>query len=386
MSQLKLSLILISLTITRLAIADGIPWLSQEEKHREEQNSSYSINITNNLATNSKDADFRALQDFVANLDQPEVSTSTILNQPKSRKSRKEKINGNGNKNQVLTMFSTLIENFDKIDMKRLFTETMSQVQKGKIDFNDVLSTLTKRRSFDTTTARSYGINDTMRNAKPKINGSAILAEGDNLLSITKQLVKLARTGFVGNEYPPSHPVHHINSGNMAGLLNPLIGVPSMMNGATHSLQSSADESGDHGSEHHHHAAARGDMFWVVMPALIAVGAGVIVVPLIAAWLISSTMNQNTMTVAAGKRRRRRDVLDQILDPLSLESTHAGLFRMLDIHRILEDAPDLVIAKLSRLHDALDSVNKYIINSADLNKPNPFLGKPSKSTEKSIKN
>lgn len=377
MSQLRLLILLISLPLARFVTASKN--VTETEFHyRSETRNSSSDSMINNQATFNQASDFRSNQiDPIESYLQATLGKSThkphLMSErhPKVLKRRKQQ-----NPNSILSVIKNIIDNLDKIDLKRVLSDSMSQIQKGKLDLNEILKIAgIKRRSgtinhsiidlisADGRSSQTGPIDQSTKTSgsRPKLNGSSILAESDNLLSITKQLVKLARTGFVGGEFDPSGQI--LNSAAGAGLLAPLIGVPTMLSAASQALQSAADESGEHSEHHHHHAAARGDMFWVVMPAIIAVGAGVIIVPLIAAWLISSAMSQNTMTVAAGRRRRKRDLLDQYLDPLSLRSTYSGLFSMLDIHRLLEDEPDLVISKLSKLHDSLESVTKHLINS-----------------------
>lgn len=273
-------------------------------------------------------------------------------NGTRSSGKRRAKSNGSNQTSSVIKMISSLIDQIDRLDLKRLLVESLNQLQQPRLA-ELILPSVAKRRPGLRDTKST---NETLKTAK--VNGSAIAAESGNLLSITRQLVKLARNGFTGSEFG-SNPLLGAHSANWLG---PLIAMPTMLSAAATHAMHAADQSAEFG--HHHLASSKSDWFWVIMPAIIAVGAGVIIVPLIAAWLVSGAMSQNTLTVAAGKRRRRRDTRGLGQDPLALELTHSDVFKLLDLHAWLDDlAPDLFVSKLSRLHEALESIGSGLVNS-----------------------
>lgn len=185
--------------------------------------------------------------------------------------------------------------------------------------------------SFSSASSSSSASNGKTRE---RVNASAIAADSGNLLSITSQLVKLARTNLMGAEFggPPGS----------AWLSAPMLAMPSMLAAASHMLHDSgSDFTG---------ASVKSDWIWMVAPAVIVIGAGVIIVPLIAAWLVSHAMAQNSFTVTAG-RRRKRQAADGHLGDLG-----ADLYRMLDLHKLADVAPELLVEKLSRFHLALERV------------------------------
>ena len=194
-----------------------------------------------------------------------------------------------------------------------------------------------------------------------KLNVSALTAEGANLLGITKQLVKLARNQVLGDDQWGSGQQHYYASsfpgGYQTGLpassASWLTSAPaSMLSAASHALHDSLD----FGSHHsHHQASLKSDWFWWAAPAVIVVGAGVIVVPLIAAWLVSQAMSQNAFTLTAGRRRRRRSTASLAGDGPD-PFRPVDLFKLLDLHQLLDDAPELLVEKLSKFYSALDSI------------------------------
>lgn len=270
-------------------------------------------------------------------------------------------------------LLGNVLQQLEKVDLKRLMSDSLGQSSQSRIGLGEYIPANKRRKTNESEYHKSSAdlnqqgnaTSDAIRVARPKINGSAIVTETGNLLSITRQLVKLARNGFGATEFGPTGGAHMLG-GSSPNWLGPLIAMPTMLGAAaSHALHASADQSLDFGQHHH---LAKSDWFWVVMPAIIAVGAGVIIVPLIAAWLVSGAMSQNTLTVAAGRRRRRRDTLGQSMDPLELKQTHSDIFQLLDLHSWLDDiAPEILISKLSRLHQALESVGTDLIGST-LNK------------------
>jgi len=174
-----------------------------------------------------------------------------------------------------------------------------------------------------------------------RLNVSALSAEGANLLSITKQLVKLARNqvlsgGPMGMEQWFGSPGSSFGGGGM--------GLPS-------SLMSAASSAFNEALEPHHqqHAMGKSDWFWLVAPAVIVIGAAVIVIPLVAAYLVSNAMSQNTFTVSAGRRRRKR------------AAQEAGLG---SVEALLElQSGQRLVDRLSQFHGALESVARRLRRS-----------------------
>lgn len=269
-----------------------------------------------------------------------------------------------------------LLEQLEKVDVKKIISDSLSQSKlsatKGASNksFPVYRDSSTKQLSNSTiatanknSNSNSNGnkLNNTIEpdhpdgRAREGFNASVLGGDTGNLLSITKQLVKLARNQMVGGEYGSTYP-------SSSSWFSPLV-MPSMLSAASHMLH---DSNADFTA-----ASLKSDWFWVVVPAVIVIGAGVIVVPLIAAWLVSNMMNQNTFTVSAGRRRRRRkrDVsfsnqFNQEFPNQTHSSIHEDLFKMLDIHRLLDDAPQLLVDKLSRFYTALDSVGSTLGDSA----------------------
>lgn len=246
-----------------------------------------------------------------------------------------------------------LLGQLEKMDVKRMITDSLANL---KADATIGGNKSTSNGKFQTIQKRSNGGNITTEQShvssnKGRVNASALGAETGNLLSITKQLVRLARSQMIGGEYMP--PSAHYGAGGSSSW--PAL-MPSMLSAASNMFHDSTNDFTG--------ASLKSDWFWMVVPAVIIIGAGVIVIPLIAAWLVSSVMNQNTFTVSAGRRRKRRDISDQEkLGPFSSNSLHGDLFKMLDIHKFLEDSPHLLVNKLSQLHNALESVGSSLVDS-----------------------
>lgn len=245
----------------------------------------------------------------------------------------------------VTSLFVNLLGQLEKTDFKRLINDALAMAipEKGT----------TRRSGADGISANS---------SQPKSRSGLLSAETDNLLSVTKQLVKLARSQVMRSEF----------GSPMSSWLTPM--VPSMIAAASHAIHDShADFTG---------ASLKSDWFWVVAPAVIVVGAGVIVLPLIAAWLVSHMMNQNTFTVSAGRRRRKRDLLSQGLHQFgSSSSMHSDLFKLIDIHRVLDHElePQLLVNKLAQLQSFLSS---YHPKTEFMSSPTQYDAKSRSKSEK----
>lgn len=261
----------------------------------------------------------------------------------------------------------SLLGQLEKVDVKRIIMDSIAQMRSG-VDLNangrsaGQRQTI-KRRSSNSNSgsnstpkssdleqaATSAAANQTSK-SKERLDVNSLAGDTGNLLSITRQLAKLARSQVLGGAEFGSPSSWFSPSPSMAS---------SMFSGAGGS-HFNLDPVG------HDFTAAgfKSDWFWLVVPAVIVIGAGVIVVPLIAAWLVSQMMGHNTFTVSAGRRRRRRDVnSSQASDPLAFESTHKDLFRMLDIHQFLDD-PQFLTEKLAQFHKALESASSSFIKSS----------------------
>lgn len=145
---------------------------------------------------------------------------------------------------------------------------------------------------------------------------SALATEAGNLLSVGGQLMKLARAGIA----EPTSSYYGGGSGSSAGFGWPSSGwLASASGGGNGYQQQQQYYAGDvHEMAHAGHEwptmmAKSGEWFWTLVPAAIVVGAGVILGPLLAAWLVSHAISQNSLTLAAGRRRRRRDVAEQLI-------------------------------------------------------------------------
>lgn len=269
------------------------------------------------------------------------TGTSGGQRQGKSAASRQKEPKSAGSIAHLLVSLLQL----DKADMRRAISESLAHLARSAPDLASELVRISrwpsgKRANGPTGASNSSSAAVSQQRDKEKrANASALAAETGNLLSITRQLVKLARgqvMGEYGQPYSWAWP----------------FGAPSMLPAGSHMFHEPADFTG---------ASLKSDWFWVVAPAVIVIGAGVIVIPLIGAWLVSHMMNQNTLTVSAGRRRRRRQVG---ADGLPAGSVHPDLARLLDIHRLLDDAPELLVDKLSKLHRALDSVGSGLLGAS----------------------
>lgn len=215
----------------------------------------------------------------------------------------------------------SLLGQLEKVDVKRIIADSLKQIE---------------GRSSGTRHPSPAATNQTSKAKERVIGAGSLAADTGNLFSIGKQLVKLARSQ-VGSDF---------NS-----WLSPMMAAPSFLSGASHF----GDSLGDFGSTA---ASAKSDWFWLVVPAVIVVGAGVIVIPLIAAWLVSNVMSQNTFTVSAGRRRRR-----DVSSVSAAGQPHNDLLKLLDIHQVL-DEPQWLVEKLARFHKALESVGTRSLQAA----------------------
>lgn len=274
-----------------------------------------------------------------------------------------------------------MLGQLERIDLKRIIVDSLEQVKRSNPTYDQPLDWLAsvvaplwpsraraaQRFSNDgstntTTKTVSNPTNKPQANrTRERISLGALSAETGNLLSITKQLVKLARSGITGSEFGAG--LGH----SLAPWMAAPIMMPSMLSAASHMF--GHDSGNDFTS-----ATLKSEWFWVVVPAVIVIGAGVIVIPLIAAWLVSHMMNQSTFTVTpAGRRRRKRHA------PNSNESSgnpfRSDLLKMLDIHQLLDDEPELLVGKLSRFHKALDSIGSGLLDSVMQSKKNLDSGK-----------
>lgn len=250
--------------------------------------------------------------------------------------------NNNNNNNNLTKTIASLLSQLERLDVRRMILDSINQIAPVDSSSNRKVKSPTDSSRLNLTHEAN---GKAFTGNKSRLSVSALGQETGNLMSVTKQIVKLARSQMLGPDM-----------GNyMASGLAPSLIMPSMLSAASHLMHDSVSPDWAASS------LAKSEWFWVVVPAVIVIGAGVIVVPLIAAWIVSHMMNQNTFTVSAGRRRRRRDVQGIGVDPLSFETTHRDLFKMLDIHQLLaSDDPQLVVNKLARLHQILGSVGESL--------------------------
>lgn len=258
---------------------------------------------------------------------QQDVSVSGKQNLRASRNTNK----GQGKRKQksaqtISSQIANLIGQLEKVDVKQLISDSIyGQTAAGE-------------------SAKTASLNQSLPGSA-RISAGAITKDSANLLSITKQLVKLARNQVMGGEFGP-----------LSGWQSTAGFMPSMLASASHMLH---DAPNDFTS-----ASLKSDWFWLVAPAVIVVGAGVIVVPVIAAWLVSHLMNQGSYSVSAGRRRKKRSLLDEQQLPLS-QLFNGDLLKTLNIHQLLhDDDPQLMVDKLSRFHDALARVGSALVESS----------------------
>ena len=205
---------------------------------------------------------------------------------------------------------------------------------------------------------RAWRASSTRRTHKEaKLNGSALAAEGANLLSVTKQLVRLARDQrLLGREAAD----HLLGAAGLHSSWSSPPPPPSVWPGALLAAASGAlhDSLALEGHQHHsQHAMAKSDWLWFVAPAVICIGAAVIVVPLIAAYLVSNAMAQNTFSVSAGRRRRKRHA------PLASEHS-TELLGLLDPSALLGETPLFLVQKLAHLHGLLEHLGAHLAAGA----------------------
>lgn len=281
----------------------------------------------------------------------------------------------------ISQLLINMLGQLERIDLKRIIVDSLEQVKRSNPTNDQPLDWLasvvaplwpsraraTQRSSNDgttNTTAKTMSNQTNKHQAnrtRERISVGALSAETGNLLSITKQLVKLARSGITGSEFGAG--LGH----SLAPWMAAPIMMPSMLSAASHMF--GHDSGSDFTS-----ATLKSEWFWVVVPAVIVIGAGVIVIPLIAAWLVSHMMNQNTFTVTpAGRRRRKRHAPNSNEGPGN--PFRSDLLKMLDIHQLLNDEPELLVGKLSQFHKALDYIGSGLLDSAMQSKKNLDFGK-----------
>lgn len=218
----------------------------------------------------------------------------------------------------IAKMLIDAIGQLERVDFKRLLSDSIKQMQNSS-DFKHLTGQISSRSS-------------TGNNTKAKLNGP-LSNEAGNFLSVTKQLMKLARSGIMPTDSYSAYPSYWSSTSSM---------MPSMLSAASHMFagHDQADFTG---------ASLKSDWFWLIAPAIIVIGSGVIVIPLIAAWLVSYMMNQNSLTVTAGRRRRKREAHEP------QASGREDLATMLGVSQLLED-PRLMAESLGKFHRALESV------------------------------
>lgn len=410
MAQMRLIIIVANLVLVRLALAatNGADQKIVQQQQQQQQESTNRPNIdpqqvaalSNAALEQVNSLDF-ASNSFVEqgtsesqaaatmpgsqieeNQQQTRRATPELSHQSNHNKSHRDarKLDNSGQvkrkRHQNLANFSSMLLNLlaqlEKVDVKKMISDSFSsQQQQPKSSTREESSKLSqiyvddsiKQANSTKKISNKSKLNNTILDhqqlngegggkAREGVNVSALGGDTGNLLSITKQLVKLARSQMVGSEYGSTYP------GSSSWFSSPLV-MPSMLSAASHMFHDSTNDFTA--------ASLKSDWFWVVVPAVIVIGAGVIVVPLIAAWLVSHFMNQNTFTVSAGRRRRRRKrgAVDQFeaFPNQSYPDIHEDLFKMLNLHRLLDDAPQLLVDKLSRFYKALDSVGSTLTNS-----------------------
>lgn len=327
MANLKLLVLMANLVFVRFATAE----------HQQLHNQTSDPEATSKLTSQQKQFE---IFDNINSLDyspdhqirvEPVVSTmsqstsNTVVSQPDKSSKRTGKSRA-GNRKRVAPsstaavahLLMNLVGQLEKVDVKRL-----------------ILDSFATRNSHNGNEFQQRNHTSTNTKGKERVNVSALSAETGNLLSITKQLVKLARNQYGGGEFiDPS--------------TGPPLFMPSMLSAAASHIFH--DSTGDFTG-----AALKSDWFWMVVPAVIVIGSSVIVIPLIAAWIVSNMMSQNSFTVSAGRRRRKRDIEYSGDDTL-----HKDMFKLLDVHQLLKDSvPQLLIGKLSRLDEALKRVDLF---------------------------
>lgn len=192
-------------------------------------------------------------------------------------------------------------------------SSTVSNAIAGEFRSKRGESSNTASNSNSSSASAAYAKNNNNNNNKAKSRAakakslSTLLANVDNLLSAlfvdASQLTKLARNQIAGDLYGADGG-NFVGAGgsigSAAGSWPSMLGLP-----PSQSLLSAMSNSN---SQQHalNSASLKSDLFRMVVPAVTIVGAGVIVLPLIAAKLVSGILNQGTFTVSTGKRRKKR--------------------------------------------------------------------------------
>lgn len=351
MTQLKFLYLIANLVFVRLAVGTII---STSEELSTTPSGSSSASLFDNINSldfspssqlNTTHVDF-STQDH-GYLSKNDTNRAGKSHQPAAIKKQNLRKKAKSN-NSMAHLVLNLLGQLEKVDMKRLISDSLAQfaASPGRQSASEPV----KGRNSSTDKHQANNGNSTSKQSAPhnrdqRLNVSAVTADTGNLLSITEQLVKLARSSMIGGDYAYGGvSPYSASSWSMSPVM-----APSMLSAASHILHDSLghDFTG---------ASLKSDWFWLVAPAVIVIGAGVIVIPMIGAWLVSHMMNQNTFTVAAGRRRKR-----------SIDGSYGGhdeLLRLLNIHQLLDDAPELLVNKLGEFHRVLDSVGAKYIDSA----------------------
>lgn len=330
--------------------------VDRQNKHADSENKDMSTDITTeiNLPTNRTDAQKGRLP-LHRNVKSSLLNNATSNAKTKTRKAREK---AHVDKSSLSQMIVNLLGQLEKLDLKRLMfggDDSTSSSSSSSPTYSSLLSSDNlagiQQRLFNLARKSSaiYNVDQSISNitsAHPKDNSTTknvrqrqhhqhsgnsrtksvntLLADAGNLFSVTNQLVKLARHQIGGD----------------------MFGWPSMLSSNNHML---------HGADFTS-ASIKSDLFWTVVPAVIVIGAGVILVPLIAAKLVSGMLSQGTFTVSAGKRRRRRDVSQESSGTFVADD---GLLSLLNIHQIMEDGSTL-LAELGKFNSIMENAKKNI--------------------------
>lgn len=337
--QTKLIFLFLGLALARLSSAESqLEVTKRQETDHSSGGGSVSVLDGINSLEHTQQAIDVPLVSQQAQVTAPTVKSSRRRSKSKSLVSRRQQ------QQPIAILIANLLNQLERADFRRVLSDLVASSSSAPLDHAEQRSASSGKvyanKSADVKLASAPA---SQQQRDGKLNVSALSAESGNLLSITKQLVKLARNQVLGNEFG------HYFAGSPSWS-SPLM--PSMLSAASYALHDSLDFGG-----HSTGASLKNEWFWWVAPAVIVIGTGVIVLPLIAAWLVSQAMSQNTFTVSAGRRRRRRSAPVASGD----HKHHLDLFKLLNIHRLLDDAPELLVEQLSRLHDALDHVGAQFL-------------------------
>lgn len=132
----------------------------------------------------------------------------------------------------------------------------------------------------------------------------------------------------------------------------------------------------EHGWEYDYGATAKSDWFWLIVPAVIVVGAGVIILPLIAACFVSM-FTSGSYTLSAGRKKR---------DVTGAENQAANGRSLLDIYKSMSGNQDFIqqlIGDLAQFDKALSSVERFIQNHSDINSKKRYKHQSSTTSQRS---